>query len=150
MENIGKLNAAIYRNLQSILNYKLEGISIQSGQYDFFYVISLNEGITQKELCEWLYIGKSTTAKVIKNLVLNEYIYKEKDSVDKRFERLYLTDKGRQIAERIHETFLETVMITTKGLTEEEIDLTIGLLKKILSNVTEVKNEINKNEVSAD
>ncbi|MDF2802625.1 MAG: hypothetical protein K0S61_2528, partial [Anaerocolumna sp.] len=28
MENIGKLNAAIYRNLQSILNYKLEGISI--------------------------------------------------------------------------------------------------------------------------
>lgn len=142
MENIGKLNAAIYRNLQSILNSKLEGISIQSGQYDFFYVISLNEGITQKELSEWLYIGKSTTAKVIKNLVTNGYIYKEKDIADKRFERLYLTEKGRKIAGRIHETFLETVEITTKGLTKEETNQTVELLKKILSNVTEVKNSL--------
>ncbi len=145
MENIGKLNAAIYRNLQSILNAKLGGISIQSGQYDFFYVISLNEGITQKELCEWLYIGKSTTAKVVKSLVGHGYISKEKDKLDKRFDRLYLTDKGRKIADRINETFVEIVEITTKGLTEQEIMQTIELLRKILKNVAEEKNKKNTN-----
>lgn len=54
MESIGKLNATIYRSLQSILNFKLEDMPIQSGQHDFFYVISKNEGITQKELSEHL------------------------------------------------------------------------------------------------
>jgi DNA-binding MarR family transcriptional regulator len=145
MENIGKLNAAIYRNIQSILNGKLEGISIQSGQYDFFYVISLNEGITQKELCEWLYIGKSTTAKVVKNLVSHGYIIKEKDQTDKRFDRLYLTEKGKEIAGRIQETFVDIVEITTKDLTEQEIEQTMGLLKKILKNVAEEKSKCNTN-----
>jgi DNA-binding MarR family transcriptional regulator len=143
MDNIGKLNAAIYRNLQSILNFKLRDISIRSGQHDFFYVISLNEGITQKELSEWLYVGKSTTAKVVKSLIAQGYIYKEKDSSDKRFERLYLTEKGRQIAARIQETFLESVRITTKQLSQQEVEQAIELLKKILKNVSDEKNKIN-------
>ena len=140
--NIGKLNAAIYRNLQSILNSKLKDISIRSGQYDFFYVISLQEGITQKELSEWLYIGKSTTAKVVKNLVDHGYIRKEKDAADKRYERLYLTEKGRQITPLIHETFLETVELTTRQLSEQEVQQTVSLLKKILANVSEEKERI--------
>lgn len=141
-ENIGKLNAAIYRNLQSILNSKLKDISIRSGQHDFFYVISLQEGITQKELSEWLYIGKSTTAKVVKSLISHDYIRKEKDAVDKRFERLYLTEKGRQIAAQIHQTFLEGVEITTRNLSPEEVTQTVTLLKKILINVSEEKERI--------
>lgn len=140
--NIGKLNAAIYRNLQSILNSKLKDLSIRSGQYDFFYVISLHEGITQKELSEWLYIGKSTTAKVVKNLVDHGYIRKEKDAADKRYERLYLTEKGRQITPLIHETFLETVELTTRQLSEQEVQQTVSLLKKILANVSEEKERI--------
>jgi DNA-binding MarR family transcriptional regulator len=142
-EHIGKLNAAIYRNLQSILNSRLKDISIGSGQYDFFYVISLHEGITQKELSQWLYIGKSTTAKVVKSLLAQGYIRKEKDSADKRYERLYLTEKGRQITPLIHETFLETVELSTRHLSEQEVQQTVSLLKKILANVCEEKEKIN-------
>ncbi|NRT31940.1 hypothetical protein B0I68_005545 [Clostridium beijerinckii] len=40
MENISKLNAAIYRNAQSIINSKLIDLNIRSGQHDFLYVIS--------------------------------------------------------------------------------------------------------------
>lgn len=141
-ENIGKLTAAIHRNLQIILNNKLKDISIRSGQHDFFYVISLKEGITQKELSEWLYISKSTTAKAVKNLIDHGYIRKEKDAADKRYGRLYLTEKGRQISARISETFKEVVEITTKQLSQLEIEQTKELLKKILNNVLEENKEI--------
>ena len=143
MENIGKLNAAIYRSLQSILNFKLKDMPIQSGQHDFFYVISKNEGITQKELSEHLYVGKSTTTKAVKNLIAHGYIRKEKDDQDKRFERLYLTEEGKQIVPRIQSTFIEVVGITTKNMSIQEIEQTITLLKKILQNVSDEKAEIN-------
>ena len=74
MKSISKYNAAIYRNGQSIINYKLKDLDIKSGQHDFFYIISKNEGISQKELSEYLYVGKSTTAKAVKNLVKNHYV----------------------------------------------------------------------------
>lgn len=139
MESIGKLNAAIYRNLQSILNAKLKDVPIRSGQHDFLYVISLQEGITQKELSERLYVGKATTAKACKNLMAHGYIRMEKDKTDRRFERLYLTELGRAAAPRIRETFMELVGITTRDLSSEEAEAVVGLLKKILETVTQEK-----------
>jgi DNA-binding MarR family transcriptional regulator len=136
-ETIGKLTAAINRNLQIILNHKLKDISIRSGQHDFFYVISLYEGITQKELSEWLYISKSTTAKAVKNLMDHGYVRKEKDTEDNRYDRLYLTEKGKQISAQMQETFKAVVDITTRNLSPLEIKQTKELLKRILNNVLE-------------
>ena len=136
-ESIGKLTAAIHRNLQIILNHKLKDISIRSGQHDFFYVISRSEGITQKDLSEWLYISKSTTAKAVKNLIDHGYVRKEKDTEDNRYDRLYLTEKGKQISAQMQETFMEVVEITTRNLSPLEIKQTKVLLKKILNNVLE-------------
>lgn len=137
MSSIGKLNATISRNIQSILNSKLSNMSIQSGQHDFFYVISKNEGITQKDLSEKLNIGKSTTAKAVKQLMKQGYIYRKKDEEDKRFERLFLTESGKEIAPQVSKIFQEVIDITTRGLTGEEIEVVESLLNKILNNVLE-------------
>ncbi len=145
MESIGKLNAAIYRNLQSIINAKLIDISIQSGQHDFFYVISKNEGISQKELSEFLLVGKSTTAKAVKHMMQNGYIRKEKDEKDRRIDRLYLTEAGREIAPSLQNTFHELVSITTKNLSETEVEQVLMLLNKILKNVTDEKMDLVSN-----
>ncbi|GGI65776.1 MarR family transcriptional regulator [Enterococcus alcedinis] len=144
MKSISKYNAAIYRNGQSIINYKLKDLNIKSGQHDFFYVISKNEGISQKELSEYLYVGKSTTAKAVKNLVKNNYVEVKKDEHDKRVHRLYLTEKGRETAPVIDAVFLEIVDIFTKDLTEEEKDVTYNVLKKILHTIYEEKTKLDE------
>ncbi len=140
MENIGKLNAAIYRNLQSILNDKLKDIPIRSGQHDFLYVISQHEGITQKELSQRLFVDKSTTAKAVKSLMTHGYIKKTPLPEDKRCEQLYLTEKGRLIKSRIQDTFLEIVDITVRNLSADEAEQAIALLKAILEGLVEEKN----------
>ena len=139
IDNIGKLNAAVYRNLQSILNYKLRDIPIRGGQHDFLYVISKREGITQKELSQELYVDKSTTAKAVKSLVSLGYIRKETSPDDKRFEKLYLTEKGQEIKEHIQNTFLELVEIATKSLSAKEAEEAVRLLKTILDGLIEEK-----------
>lgn len=139
IDNIGKLNAAVYRNLQSILNYKLLDIPIRGGQHDFLYVISKREGITQKELSQELYVDKSTTAKAVKSLVSLGYIRKEPSPDDKRFEKLYLTEKGQEIKVHIQNTFLELVEIAIKNLSAQEAEEAVRLLKIILDGLIEEK-----------
>lgn len=145
-ESVGKYIAAIYRNSQSIINKKLEDYDIGSGQHDFLYVISNNEGITQKELSNLLNIGKATTAKVVKKSIKNGYIKREKNMEDKRFYRIYLTDKGKQIVPIINSTFEEMIEIYANGFSEEEYTHIIKALKKIFKNIYNVKNEINSDE----
>ncbi len=142
METIGRYNAAVYRVSQSMMNYKLRDLDIRSGQYDFFYVISKNEGISQKELSNHLYIGKSTTAKAVKNLMDSGYITREQDPGDKRYYRLYLTEKGKQVAPKIEATFLEMIDIFTRDLSGNEGEQTLNGLKKILNRLYEEKGKI--------
>ena len=145
MENISKLNAAIYRNAQSIINSKLIDLNIRSGQHDFLYVISKNEGISQKELSEFLYVGKSTTAKAVKNLIENNYVKKVQDENDKRIYRLSLTEEGKKVMPKIDATFLELVAIFSKDLSKKEEEQTVTVLKRILHTISEEKNKINSN-----
>ncbi|HEX9025510.1 MAG TPA: MarR family transcriptional regulator [Clostridium sp.] len=143
MENISKLNAAIYRNAQSIINSKLIDLNIRSGQHDFLYVISKNEGISQKELSEFLYVGKSTTAKAVKNLIENNYVKRVQDENDKRIYRLSLTEEGKKVMPKIDATFLELVAIFSKDLSKKEEEQTVTVLKRILHTISEEKNKIN-------
>lgn len=142
MDNISKLNAAIYRNAQSIINSRLIDLNIKSGQHDFFYVISKNEGISQKELSEFLYVGKSTTAKAVKNLMENNYVKRTQDENDHRIYRLYLTERGKEVLPIIESTFLELKAIFSKNLSKREEDQTLNTLKKILTAISEEKNNI--------
>lgn len=134
MQRIGQINAAIYRNMQIFLGNRLSELEIKNGQYDFLLVISLREGISQKEMSEHLRIGKSTTAKAVKNLVGKGYVRKEKDAKDGRIEHLFLTDKGRKEAPLVKAIFEENQRVVELGLTADESKQLLFLLNKVLNN----------------
>jgi len=134
MHRIGQINAAIYRNIQIFLSNKLSGLDIKNGQYDFFLVISLKEGISQKQLSENLFISKSTTAKAVKHLVSKGYVRKERDEKDGRVDHLFLTDKGRKEAPLVAAIFKETQHVAENGLSESECKQLMFLMDKVLNN----------------
>lgn len=135
MNTIGQLNAVIYRNMQILIGNKLTDLKLRSGQYDFFLVIYLQEGITQKELSEHLRIGKSTTAKAVKYLVQNGYVVKEKDEKDGRVEHLYLSEMGRKQAPAVEQIFEESVGVAAKGLSDSELEQLSYLMNKVMDNL---------------
>ena len=102
------------------------------------YVIANNEGLSQKELSEILNIGKATTAKAVKNLLASGYIKRETDDEDKRFFKLYLTEKGKEIEDTINKTFDEMIEIYSTGFSEDEYDTTLDSLSRIFDNVIQV------------
>lgn len=139
---IGWSNTAIYRNFQLLLSKKLDNLEIKNGQYDFFYVIASNEGITQKEIAEILSIGKSTVAKAVKNLTDKGYVEKRINSRDKRVEHLFLTDSGKKMAPKVKAIFIENLEVAERGLSVAEKDLLISLMQKVLRNVADENNRL--------
>lgn len=132
---IGQVNAAIYRNIQMLLSSTLNDLDIKNGQYDFFLVISLWEGLSQKELSEHLHISKSTTAKAVKNLTEKGYVRRQKDERDGRVEHLYLTEKGREKSPFVQSIFQKIIDVSTKGLSQTEITQLLTLMQKVLDNI---------------
>nr|WP_308742401.1 MarR family transcriptional regulator [uncultured Anaerocolumna sp.] len=132
---IGQVNAAIYRNIQMLLSSTLNDLDIKNGQYDFFLVISLWEGLSQKELSEHLHISKSTTAKAVKNLTEKGYVRRQKDERDGRIEHLYLTKKGREKSPFVQSIFQKIIDVSTKGLSQTEITQLLTLMQKVLDNI---------------
>ncbi len=146
MDNIGQLNAAIYRNITGILNLKLQDTPIRGWQYEFLYLIAHYEGITQKEISQLLLVNKSTTAKAVKRLTSLGYVRKEQLQEDKRSDRLYLTEKGNLLKTRILNTVSDLLDIITSKLTTKETEQAIYLLNAILDGLLEEKERLSFND----
>lgn len=99
--------------------------------------IAFQEPITQKKLSEKLLIDKTTTAKAIAKLEAEGYVRREVDPADNRYHLLFLTDAGREVVPKVQEALGRVKNKTRKGITDEEYDLLVSLLKIVLRNLTE-------------
>lgn len=64
--------------------------------------IEKQEGFTLKELSDSLELDKSTLSRTIDGLVQSGHVIRAGHPSDRRFVRLRLTDKGREVCEHIH------------------------------------------------
>ena len=135
MDSIGRYSSAVYRLGQSIFNYKLKELELGSGQYTFFICIADNEGITQGEICDMLFVDKSTTAKAVKYMTDMGYVFGRQLANDKRYYSLYLTEKGRNAVDFVKAIVQEVSEMSSKDISKDEIDCTIRTLNKVINNL---------------
>lgn len=109
-ELFGKYITVLNRYQQILINHKLKEYELGSGQYFFLINIYQNEGISQKDLTSLVKTDKATTAKALIKLEKHGYIYRITDSKDKRYNKLYLTEKGSE--------FMPTLMNILHNITE--------------------------------
>ncbi|MGG1551593.1 MarR family winged helix-turn-helix transcriptional regulator [Paenibacillus ferrarius] len=137
----GQYISAIYRHMQVIISTELAPYRIGSGQYIFLMAIASGQSITQKALCEKLYIDKTTTAKAIAKLESEGYVRREPDPLDNRYHLLYLTEAGVDVVPKVQEALNRVKAKTRKGISDSEYDLLIRLLDTVLTNLTEADDK---------
>jgi DNA-binding MarR family transcriptional regulator len=137
VESYGKYISAIYRHLQILVAAELAPYRIGSGQYIFLLTIAGKERITQKALSEELLIDKTTTAKAIAKLEAEGYVRRVPDSADNRYHLLYLTETGRAVVPKVREALDRVRHKSRIGISDEEYAFMLGILKKVLRNVSE-------------
>ncbi len=134
-KSLGRFIASIYRHQGILIQKRLDPYQVGCGQYAFLIRISENEGINHRDLSRLVNIDRANTTRASKKLEDVGYIRSEQDPDDRRVQRLYLTDKGRDIIPIIKRELSAISDIMSQGLSPEEKDLLITMLETIENNV---------------
>lgn len=110
---------------------------IYHGQANLLLAVLQNDGASQRDLAEELDVRPSSMTEMLTKLEKNELILRRQDENDQRIFHIYLTDKGREAAEKIAEGKDEFAEHFFYALTEEEKEQMLKLTEKLCSSLEE-------------
>lgn len=88
-------------------NEHLREIAQEEGVPDSYRPIIMflyrSPGASQKNIAEFLNVTTSAVNQVVKSMSNEGFLQKEPDAADKRSYKLYLTEQGKSVAERLHQ-----------------------------------------------
>lgn len=137
--SIGRLISILHRQAQIYINCTLKEYGITSAEYAFLLYLYRKDGITQDELSTYLYIDKSATARAIKSLEEKGYVTRNKDDIDKRCNRVYISEKARACETEIKQRIHRWSEFLTEDMDEESIDMTFTILEGMVEKVERTK-----------
>lgn len=119
------------------LNRLIEPYGISQGQFIVLTFLWENNGLSQKELCEWVRVEQPTLANTLKRMERDGLIYRKQDEKDKRYYKFYLTDKGEKLGRDMDINVEEIQDNVLKTLTKSERELFNKFLDRIIDNISE-------------
>ena len=123
------------RCIQSISDIKFREFKLQRGQFIFLTRICENPGVNLIDLSNLLKVDKATTTKAIQKLLAENYVIRERDSLDKRMWHLFPTLKAQEIYSYIIQEENRNIEVCLKGFEQEAGDLIHQLVKKMRENI---------------
>ena len=112
-------------------------LDLSDGQPKVLYILRTMEGCVQKELAKVCDIKPSSMTVMLDRLEEKGYVRREETKVSggKRAYRIYLTEEGRQIAEKVF-WLMETIEEECfQGISDTEKQLLFDLLKRVRDNL---------------
>ena len=132
---IAKYISQIHRKSRVFMNREVSKYDIKSGQLMFLLDLYMQDGKNQEEISKKLEIDKGATTRTLKNLEEQGLITRVKDNHDKRTNRIYLTEKSKDVKEDVFNLIDQLRNEVSKSLTDEEEEILIDLLEKICKNI---------------
>ena len=88
-------------------------------------------GANQKNIAEFANITTAAVNQTVKEMIANGYLKKETDETDRRYTKLYLTEKGGEIALKLRDKLRISDEVITAAITPEKEAEMMELLDKI-------------------
>lgn len=131
---IVKQSIILHRKMNMLLTNMLEGLDIGHGQYMFIMELYGNEGINMTTLSRQIDIDIANTTRAIKKLKENGYVRVDVSEEDRRSQKMYLTQKGKDMRNKLVECVDEMNRVLLEGLDEEKRQMLFELLDTVTQN----------------
>ncbi|MCM3677158.1 MULTISPECIES: MarR family winged helix-turn-helix transcriptional regulator [Peribacillus] len=125
----------IARALDSISNIEFKEYDLTKGQYLYLVRICENPGIFQEKLAEMIKVDRTTAARAIKKLEINGFIEKKEDKHNKKINKLFPTEKGKNVYPFIKRENDYSNIVALEGFSEREVETIFNLLKRVRKNI---------------
>nr|WP_249316846.1 MarR family transcriptional regulator [Bacillus sp. FJAT-50079] len=131
-EILDGLSTKMRRNYSEMLRE----LNLHVGQDQLLCRLWKEDGITQIQLSERLKCEPPTVANTVKALENYGLIYRQRDEIDGRVNRVYLTAKGKEVKAPIEKVWRKQQDKLLEGISAEERLLLKKLLKRMADNIS--------------
>lgn len=90
----------LHRRAVNTVASELKALGLSIPQFDLLSTLTEQEGLSQQELAERLYVTKGNVSGLLDRMVEADLVERRSIPGDRRSNALYLTRKGRDLAER--------------------------------------------------
>jgi len=90
----------LHRRAVNTVASELKAIGLSIPQFDLLSTLTEREGMSQQELAERLYVTKGNVSGLLDRMVEADLVERRSIPGDRRSNALYLTRKGRELAEK--------------------------------------------------
>ncbi|MGI6216312.1 MAG: MarR family winged helix-turn-helix transcriptional regulator [Coriobacteriales bacterium] len=118
-------------------HHKSHGGSGHHGQNRVLATLMLKDGISQKDLAYLLAIRPQSLSQAVDKLEERGLVTRKQNDSDKRVSNVYLTDAGRQCAEKVAENRKVWADEVLEVLTEEEKEQLSSIMDKLEKSLKE-------------
>jgi MarR family transcriptional regulator, organic hydroperoxide resistance regulator len=118
----------IKQRCQTILTHKLRDLGLSIAQFDLMSTLSEEEGITQRDLAEKLYVTKGNVSGLVDRLVEAGLVLRRGIPGDRRSYALHLTDTGRELVAKgmaVQMAFVEETLGSLDAADLQHMDATL-------------------------
>jgi len=122
------------RHLTNTLNDALKPLGLYGSQWSVIFVLKSKGSLTQKELCEYLFVEAPPMTRTIQRLVKQGYVL-QVPGKDKREKLIQLTDVALKIFPEWEKTVVETNHSLMKHFSETSQDELFHLQKSWLQQL---------------
>ena len=122
-----------YRESFADAKKTLDKYSIGIAHHKVLHLLSMYEGITISELLKKLKITKQSLNRVLKDLVILEAIFFEKDQQDTRVKHIFLNSKGEKIFEEVFSTQKKRIYNALLNSSSDQVVNFDNVLEKIIN-----------------
>lgn len=90
----------LHRRALNTVASELKALGLSIPQFDLLSTLTEREGMSQQELAERLYVTKGNVSGLLDRMVEADLVERRSIPGDRRSNALYLTKKGRELAEK--------------------------------------------------
>jgi MarR family transcriptional regulator, organic hydroperoxide resistance regulator len=116
-------------------------LGLYAGQEIILFKLWRHDGLTQSQLAEALFVEPPTINKMVQRMEACGLLERRPDVHDGRVSRVFLTDKGRQLEQRVRAIWDQLENALTQGLSDIELALMSRILRQMRGNMELVEGD---------
>lgn len=119
-----------------------EALGLQTGYRQILRFLDQEDGVTQIDIARDCHFAAPTISVTLKKMENEGLIRRRTDKNDTRCSRVFITEKGKDLAKKHFEKIMDCENILSRGLSAEEEETLCRLLIKLRDNMlSEAENE---------
>lgn len=115
--------------------FKEHHLNLTIEQWVVLKVLHENDGLMQNDLAYITSRNKTSLTRLVHTMEKHNLVARLPDSIDKRINRIFLTKNGRKVFESTFSIMDEVKQQLQQGISEEEVESLIRILKKVQNNI---------------